>query len=87
MLVPSSVIQSYDDRACQCGATEREEVVGRVVEQHTDVQHAVGRARAVREEEVRPSDGLGEEVRVCPRAVLEVDRSTRGRRVIGRVAA
>ena len=68
VLVAPGVVQADDHRAGQRRAAEREEVLGGVVEQHTDVQHAVRRARSVCEEEVGPPDRLGEILGVGPRA-------------------
>ncbi len=45
VLVAPRVVEPDDRRTRQRGAAEREEIVGRVVEQHPDVQRPAGRAR------------------------------------------
>jgi hypothetical protein len=76
VLTPPRVVEPDDRRARQRRPTEREEVVGRVVEQDGDVQRGVGSGPLgrVREEQVRPSPALGHELAVRPDAVLEADR-------------
>ena len=87
VLVAPGVIETDDDRAGQRRAPEGEEVLGGVVEQHTDVQHAVGRARSLCEKEVGPPDRLREVLGVRPRAIFEMDRGPRRRRAVRTVAA
>ena len=70
------VVQADDRGAREGRAAEGEQVVGRVVEQHPDVERPsspAGRA-ACCEEEVRPADRLGGELRVGPHLVAEPDR-------------
>ena len=73
VLVAAGVVEPDDHRAGERGAAEREQVVGHVVEQDTDVQNAIGRARRLCEEQVGPADRLGQELGVRP----STDRSKR----------
>ena len=43
VLIAPGVVEADDRRTRQRGATEREQVVGRVVEEHADVQRPAGR--------------------------------------------
>ena len=72
------VVQPDDRGAEQRGAAEREEVVGRVVEQHGDVARAVRAAAASRNSAAKRHDSA-KYSRVRPRPVAELDRDARRR--------
>ena len=72
VLAAAGVVEADDRRADQPGAAEREEVVGRVVEQHGDVPRPLTRQPFV--EELREPARLREVLAVRPRAIAELDR-------------
>ena len=72
MLVAAGVVEADDRRADQRRPAEREEVVGRVVEQHRDVARPVGR-KALEEQRREPARLL-EVLGVGPRPIVELDR-------------
>ena len=72
MLAPAGVVEADDRGADERGAAEREEVVGRVVEQDRDVARTLAR-QPVREERREPARLL-EVLGVRERAIAELDR-------------
>ena len=72
VLVATRVIEADDRGADEPGTTEREEVVGGVVEQHRDMSGCAGRETL--EEERREPARLLEVLPVGPGAVAELDR-------------
>ena len=85
VLAPARVVQADDRAADERGAAEREQVVGRVVEQHRDV-----RRRALRqslEEEVREAHRLDEVLAMGPDPIAEPDRRSTADVGVGRVRA
>src|SRR5262249_60530691 len=85
VLFAARVIEPDDRGAGERGASEREQVVGRVVEEHTDVQGAAG--RRAREEHLGPAGRLVDVLTVGPRAVTEPDGRTAPDRGVRRVPA
>ena len=72
VLVAAGVVEADDRAADERRAAEREEVVGRVVEQHRDVAGRAGRKAL--EEERGEATRLVEVLGVRPLAVAELDR-------------
>jgi hypothetical protein len=85
VLFPAGVVQADDRRARQRRPTEREEVVGRVVEQEPDVERPVLGGSV--EEQVGPAAGFRDVLLVRPDAVAELHRRPVADRGIGGVAA
>ena len=71
MLVAARVVEADDRTADERGPTEREEVVGRVVEQHGDVRRRAG-GQPLLEQGCEP-DRFGVVLAVRPRAIAEFD--------------
>ena len=76
VLVAAGVVEPDHRRARERRTTEREEVVGRVVEQHPDVRASRRAGRSTLEEQVREPMALGDVLGVRPHPVPEAQRRT-----------
>ena len=85
VLAVSGVVQPHDGGPDQPRATQREDVVGRVVEEDTDMRGAVGMEAGA--EQCGKALGFGEELGMAPHAVAEVKRGPIGVALVGAVPA
>ena len=85
VLAAARVVQADDRAADERGAAEREQVVGRVVEQHRDVRRRARRQPL--EEQVGEPHRLDEVLAMGPDAIAEADRRPAADVGIGRVRA
>ena len=76
VLVAPRVVEPDDRRPCERRPAQREDVVGRVVEEHADVGASRPAGGSTLEEQVREPVALGDVLGVRPHAVREAQRGT-----------
>jgi len=84
VLAPAGVVEADHGRAREARPAEGEEVVGRVVEQHGDMERPP--LDPAGEEELCPAARLGQVVGVGPHLIVEAHRRAASDVGVGRVA-